>query len=169
VKKIVSPGLSLLLSLTLILSPTRAQQTISCDSTLMLLVLLAKIHYSYESSFELTNFAFGQLQPLFDQVASGQEPQEQGSGETAGNGANEQAGAESGTSGAGEVSLDLSGASLAPGNIEGEPTECTQLRTEVETYLLGHLQNTPLGGNQPTEEPAPTEQATQEATAETSG
>lgn len=165
-KKIFSLGLSLLLSFTLVLSPAHTQQGITCDSTLMLMVLLATVHYNYESSFDLSSFAFGQLQPLFDQTQSDQ-------GGEAGGGDEEQAGVESGASSGGNVTLDMSQGTLEPGNIDGEPTECAELRSEVELFLLSQLQSAPLGGSQPTEAPTPTEDAalteepaaTEEATA----
>ena len=130
-RKIIS--VALLLTFVIGLSiPVSAQDDamIVCDSTLMTLVLVAEYQFGFQSMYDLSTFDKGQLAPLFDSMMDMMMDEEmmEEEGEMM-----EEEMMEEGE----EMMDDMM--MLAPGNVADEPTECTDLRAEVESYLYDTL------------------------------
>ena len=130
-RKLISIAL-LLMFIVALSVPVSAQDgaMIVCDSTLMTLVLVAEYSHGFHSMHDLSTFEKGQLAPLFDSMMAMMEgemmEEEMAEGEMM-----EEEMAE------GEMMDDMM--MLAPGNVTDEPTECTDLRAEVEAYLYDTL------------------------------
>lgn len=111
-------------------SPGEADATglIRCDSTLILLTLVAQRDYGFQpASADLTTFEFGQFTSDFNNMMAQatEEPEMEMSTEEA----------PSGTT----ADEALSEITLQPGILTNENSACTALRAEVEAYLIDQL------------------------------
>jgi hypothetical protein len=95
---------------------------IVCDSTLLTLVLLAEYDHGFHSMYDLSTFEKGQLAPLFDSMMAMMEDEMM----------------EEEMMEEGDMMMDDM-MMLTPGNVADEPTACTDLRAEVESFLYDKL------------------------------
>ncbi len=111
--------------------PVSAQDDmmIVCDSTLMTVVLVAEYQFGFQSMYDLSTFEKGQLAPLFESMMDMMMDEEMM--EEEGEMMEEEMMEE------GEMMDDMM--MLAPGDVADEPTECTDLRAEVESFLYDTL------------------------------
>ena len=104
---------------------------IVCDSTVITLLLVAENNFGFHSMMDVSQFEKGQFAPLFESMMAmmddmaGDEMME------------EEAMMEE--SMAEDAMMDDMMVTLEPGNIEGEPAECGELRAEIEGYLYDTL------------------------------
>ncbi len=134
-RKLIS--ISLVLAVIFVLAlPASAQdameEKIVCDSTLITLLYIAEHDYGYEPMMDVSVFEKGQYAPLFDAMMAMMEEGDMEEGEMA-----EGEMMEEGDMAEGEMMDDM--VMLAPGVVAGEPAECTELRTSVETFIYEHL------------------------------
>ena len=132
-RKVLSPVLLCVFLLSLVL-PAAAQDDMMegtvCDSTLITLLFIAEYEYGYAPMLDVSTFEKGQYAPLFtsmmdmmmeedmeEDMMEEEEMMEEDMGE--------------------DMMEDM--AMLAPGNIEGEPAECSDLRASVESFLYDHF------------------------------
>jgi hypothetical protein len=128
-RKIIS--IALLLTFVVALSvPVSAQDDamIVCDSTLLTLVLLAEYDHGFHSMYDLSTFEKGQLAPLFDSMMAMMEDEMMEEGDMMEEEMMEE----------GDMMMDDM-MMLTPGNVADEPTACTDLRAEVESFLYDKL------------------------------
>jgi len=130
-RKVISVALLLVFVFALVV-PASAQDDamITCDSTLLTLVLVAEYNYGFESMYDLSTFEKGQLAPLFDGMMAMMEemPEEEMMEEEM---AEEEMMEEE------EMMDDMM--MLPHGDIADEPEDCTALRSEVEGYIYDTL------------------------------
>lgn len=113
--------------------PAAAQDTepVVCDSTLVLLVYIAEHDYGFQPMLDVSTLEKGQYAPLFEAMMS----MTDGAESTA------EAMMESTPEMMGTESMgDEMMATLAPGDVAGEPELCTQLRGEVEAFLFSEFE-----------------------------
>jgi hypothetical protein len=130
-----------------------------CDSTLMLLVLLAQQSFNYQPAMDITGFNRGQFSTYFDEWAqmTGSIGQAGATEEAAQAGATEEAG-QAGQTGqtateeagqAGQTATEEAGqmafTPLNPPMITDEDVNCGALRADVESFVTSQLQ----GGMRP--------------------
>lgn len=102
---------------------------IVCDSTLITLLYIAEHDFGYEPMMDVSHFEKGQYTPLFDAMMMMEEggmtqemtPEAMMEGDIA----------------EGEMMGEMT--MLAPGNIEGEPAECTELRAALDGFFYEHF------------------------------
>jgi hypothetical protein len=159
-------------------SPTKAQDNgpITCDSSLVLMLLIAQQDYGFHSqTLDLARFERGQYAPLFTMLESdpawqesqlsnqpgmtgqdqagqtdqtgqaGQSGQTDQSGQA---GQSDQAGQtdQSGQAGQSDQAGQVTGITLQPATIQGEDQYCSQLRTELVSFLSSEIQVGHRGG-----------------------
>ena len=140
-RKIVSVVLCLVFVVALV-APASAQDTmmsdkIVCDSTLITLLLVAENNFGFHSMMDVSQFEKGQFQPLFDTMMANMDAMSSGdmsSSDMTDNGDMMQEATPDDT-----MMGDTMMVTLEPGNIADEPTECTDLRTEIQSYLYDTL------------------------------
>lgn len=113
--------------------PTSAQDMgmIVCDSTLITLLYIAEHDYGYSPMMDVSVFEKGQYAPLFDEMMSMMEE-----GDMMGD-MTPEAMMEEGEMAEDEMMGEMT--MLAPGNIEGEPAECTELRAALDSFFYEHF------------------------------
>jgi hypothetical protein len=170
--------LTLALALTLIagfafapsIKRVEAQETslTTCDSTLMLLVLMAQQGFGYtptSTSIDLSTFERGQFRGYFDEMSmamgtdqtgqqgaqgsdqnqsgqtSGDQSGQTGSTDQSGQTSGDQSGQTGSTDQSGQTSGDQTGMmNLMSGSVANEDPNCALLRSDVETFLSTQLQ-----------------------------
>lgn len=130
---------------------------ISCDSTLVLLLLLAEHNYDYLSGMDeemmsaMPVFDYGQYTHLIEDTQAMMTEMMNGMSDE------DMAAAEASNMAAADMmSMDAAGilagydaamgyemmgdmTTLAPGDVAGEPAECTSLRASLEQFIVAHL------------------------------
>jgi hypothetical protein len=105
-------------------------KTTICDSTLITLLYLAEHDYGFNPMVDVAQFEKGQYKPLFDEMMA------MGSADMM---ATPDASMAATQDASMMGTMDDSMAVLKPGAVQGENAACTQLRTEVESFLFGKL------------------------------
>ena len=111
--------------------PASAQDMgmIVCDSTLITMLYVAEHDFGYSPMMDVSTFDKGQYAPLFDamMMEEGDMMEEM----------TPEAMMEEGDMAEDEMMGDMT--MLAPGNIEGEPAECTELRASLDSFFYDHF------------------------------
>lgn len=125
-RKLTSVLLVLLVALPFALPAAAQDGMIVCDSTLVTLLYIAEHDYGYQPMMDVSVFEKGQFASLFeDMMAMSEEGEMAEEGEMMEEGEMAEEG----------EMMDDSMMSLAPGNIEGEPAECTELRAALDSFF----------------------------------
>jgi hypothetical protein len=108
---------------------------IVCDSTLITLLYVAQHDFGYSPMMDVSTFEKGQYAPLFDAMMMMEE------GEMAEGEMMEEMTPETMMEEGEMAEDDMMGdmMMLAPGNVEGEPAECTELRASLESFFYDHF------------------------------
>lgn len=108
-----------------------AEGMIHCDSTLITLLLVAESDYGFHSMMDTSTFDKGQFAPLFESMMAMMDDEMMDEDMSGDEMMDEEM--------ADDMMMDEDMMMLSPGVVEGEPTECTGLRTEIESYLYDHF------------------------------
>ena len=134
-RKWLSGGILTVFVLALVL-PAAAQDSsmaegmITCDSTLVTLLYVAESDYGFHSMMDTSQFDKGQYGPLFEHMMAQMDSEMM-----------EATPADDSMMEATPMDNMAMGDTmmLPSGAIDGEPQECSALRTEIETYLYDHF------------------------------
>jgi hypothetical protein len=142
-RKVLTIVLLVVLVLSLVL-PVAAQDDsmdgmITCDSTLITLLLVAETDYGFHSMMDVSQFDKGQYEPLFESMMTMMDDESMDEDMADDEMMDDESMDEDM---ADDEMMDDEMMTLSPGVIEGEPTECTDLRTEIESYLYDHFSMT---------------------------
>lgn len=145
-RKILSVVLCLVFVVALV-APASAQDNmmsdkIVCDSTLITLLLVAENNFGFHSMMDVSQFEKGQFQPLFDTMMANMNDMSSGD-MSSGDMSNDSDMMQEATPGDTMMGDNMM-VTLEPGNIADEPTECADLRAEVEGFMYDQL-STDLG------------------------
>lgn len=131
-RKIIYLALCLVFIVSLAV-PVSAQDDMSekivCDSTLITLLLVAENNFGFHSMMDVSQFEKAQLAPLFESMMAMMDDMDDAMDD-------EMADDMMADDMDDEMMDDMM---LAPGDIMGEPAECTELRAEVEGFLYDTL------------------------------
>jgi hypothetical protein len=140
-RKILSVVLCLVFVVALV-APASAQDDmmsdkIVCDSTVITLLLVAENNFGFHSMMDVSQFEKGQFQPLFDTMMANMD--EMSGDEMSGDDMADNGDMMEESTMGDEMMGDEMMVTLEPGNIMDEPTECADLRAEVEGFLYDTL------------------------------
>jgi hypothetical protein len=118
--------------------PAAAQdmQPVVCDSTLVLLLYIAEHDHGFQSMHDVSTLDKGQYAPWFDAMMAMMDEGMEATADPMMEATAEMMEEEP----MGEESMgDEMMTTLVPGNVAGEPELCTQVRAEVEAFLVSKL------------------------------
>lgn len=115
---------------------------VTCDSTLVLLLMVAEKNYGYTPSagIDISGLDYGQYGTLHSSMMGGAMATPE-----AGAMATQEAGMAGSTSAMMTPEVGASGTMLQPGNVAGENATCTALRADLEAFLFNQLASGSMG------------------------
>lgn len=123
---------------------TGSGTAVTCDSTLVLLLMVAERNYGYTPSagIDISGLDYGQYGTLNSNMMSGAMATEEAGAMATADASGSTTGSTSGSDTSGAMMTPEAGASgtmLQPGNVAGENATCTSLRADLEAFLFNRL------------------------------